>query len=41
VPRYQLLPEQPVEELLVLIELMDRLGFWTCSSADETYHKYM
>ena len=38
---YQLLPEQPLEELLALIELMDRLGFWACYSADETYHKDM
>jgi alkanesulfonate monooxygenase SsuD/methylene tetrahydromethanopterin reductase-like flavin-dependent oxidoreductase (luciferase family) len=38
---YQLLPEQPLDELLDLIELMDRLGFWACYSADETYHKDM
>ena len=38
---YQLLPEQPLDELLGLIELMDRLGFWACYSADETYHKDM
>ena len=38
---YQLLPEQPLHELLGLIELMDRLGFWACYSADETYHKDM
>ena len=38
---YQLLPEQPLDELLHLIELMDRLGFWACYSADETYHKDM
>ena len=35
---YQLLPEQPVDDL---IELMDRLGYWACYSADETYHKDM
>ena len=38
---YQLLPEQPVEELLDLIAFLDRLGFWACYSADETYHKDM
>jgi 5,10-methylenetetrahydromethanopterin reductase len=38
---YQLLPEQPLDELLDLIELIDRLGFWACYSADETYHKDM
>jgi 5,10-methylenetetrahydromethanopterin reductase len=38
---YQLLPEQPVEELLDLIVLLDDLGFWACYSADETYHKDM
>ena len=38
---YQLLPEQPVDELLDLIELLDELGFWACYSADETYHKDM
>jgi 5,10-methylenetetrahydromethanopterin reductase len=38
---YQLLPEQPLDELLDLIELLDRLGFWACYSADETYHKDM
>lgn len=38
---YQLLPEQPVDELLAVIELVDRLGFWACYSADETYHKDM
>jgi 5,10-methylenetetrahydromethanopterin reductase len=38
---YQLLPEQPVEDLLDLIVLLDRLGFWACYSADETYHKDM
>ena len=38
---YQLLPEQPLDELLDLLELMDELGFWACYSADETYHKDM
>jgi len=38
---YQLLPEQPVDELLGLIDLLDELGFWACYSADETYHKDM
>jgi 5,10-methylenetetrahydromethanopterin reductase len=38
---YQLLPEQPVDQLLDLIELLDELGFWACYSADETYHKDM
>jgi 5,10-methylenetetrahydromethanopterin reductase len=38
---YQLLPEQPLDEVLEVIELIDRLGFWACYSADETYHKDM
>jgi 5,10-methylenetetrahydromethanopterin reductase len=38
---YQLLPEQPLDELLDLIELVEELGFWACYSADETYHKDM
>ena len=38
---YQLLPEQPLDEVLEIIELIDRLGFWACYSADETYHKDM
>jgi 5,10-methylenetetrahydromethanopterin reductase len=38
---YQLLPEQPLDELLAILELLDRLGFWACYSADETYHKDM
>src|ERR1051326_1042623 len=38
---YQLLPEQPIDELLAFIELLDELGFWACYSADETYHKDM
>jgi 5,10-methylenetetrahydromethanopterin reductase len=36
---YQLLPEQPLEELLDTLELLDQLGFWACYGADETYHK--
>jgi 5,10-methylenetetrahydromethanopterin reductase len=36
---YQLLPEQPLDELLSTLELLDQLGFWACYSADETYHK--
>lgn len=35
----QLLPEQPAEELLAAIELADRVGYYACYSADETYHK--
>jgi 5,10-methylenetetrahydromethanopterin reductase len=38
---YQLLPEQPLDELLDVIQLIDELGFWACYSADETYHKDM
>jgi 5,10-methylenetetrahydromethanopterin reductase len=38
---YQLLPEQPLEELLATIELLDELGYWACYAADETYHKDM
>jgi 5,10-methylenetetrahydromethanopterin reductase len=38
---YQLLPEQPLDELLETLELLDELGFWACYSADETYHKDM
>ena len=38
---YQLLPEQPLEDLLATLELLDELGFWACYSADETYHKDM
>jgi 5,10-methylenetetrahydromethanopterin reductase len=38
---YQLLPEHPLDELLGTLELLDRLGFWACYSADETYHKDM
>ena len=38
---YQLLPEQPLDELLSTIELLDELGYWACYSADDTYHKDM
>jgi 5,10-methylenetetrahydromethanopterin reductase len=37
----QLLPEQPLTELLDVIVLADQLGFDSCYSADETYHKDM
>ncbi len=36
---FQMLPEQPVRELLDAIELADRLGYHGCYSADEIYHK--
>ena len=37
----QLLPEQPLAELIDVIRLADDLGFRACYSADETYHKDM
>jgi 5,10-methylenetetrahydromethanopterin reductase len=37
----QLLPEQPLGELIEVIRLADELGFRACYSADETYHKDM
>jgi Luciferase-like monooxygenase len=37
----QLLPEQPLGELIEAIRLADELGFRACYSADETYHKDM
>ena len=37
----QLLPEQPLSELIEVIRSADRLGFRACYSADETYHKDM
>jgi 5,10-methylenetetrahydromethanopterin reductase len=37
----QLLPEQPVDELLDVIALADTLGFHGCYGADEIYHKDM
>src|SRR3712207_8168888 len=36
---YEMLPEQPVPTLLEIVELIDKLGFHACYSADETYHK--
>jgi 5,10-methylenetetrahydromethanopterin reductase len=38
---YEMLPEQPVPILLEIVELIDKLGFHACYSADETYHKDM
>ena len=35
----QLLPEQPLAELIDVVRLADELGFRGCYSADETYHK--
>ncbi len=37
----QLLPEQPLAELIEVIRVADELGFRACYSADETYHKDM
>ena len=37
----QLLPEQPLPELIDVIHTADRLGYRACYSADETYHKDM
>src|SRR4249920_1018072 len=37
----QLLPEQPLAELMDVIRTADELGFRACYSADETYHKDM
>ena len=37
----QLLPEQPLAELIDVVRLADDLGFRGCYSADETYHKDM
>ena len=36
---FQLLPEQPANELLNSIRLADALGYYACYSADEIYHK--
>ncbi len=36
---FQMLPEQPVAELLEAIAEADRLGYHACYSADEIYHK--
>ena len=35
----QLIPEQPVEELLQAAQVADELGYYGCYSADEIYHK--
>ena len=37
----QLLPEQPLAELIEVVRLADELGYRGCYSADETYHKDM
>ncbi len=36
---FQMLPGQPVSELLDAIAVADSLGFYACYSADEIYHK--
>jgi len=36
---FQMLPEQPADELLECIQSADELGFYACYSADEIYHK--
>jgi 5,10-methylenetetrahydromethanopterin reductase len=36
---FQLLPEQPMDELLESIRIADELGYHACYSADEIYHK--
>lgn len=36
---FQMLPEQPAQELLEACELADKLGYHACYSADEIYHK--
>jgi 5,10-methylenetetrahydromethanopterin reductase len=35
----QLIPEQPVDELVAAAQAADELGFYACYSADEIYHK--
>jgi 5,10-methylenetetrahydromethanopterin reductase len=37
----ELLPEQPLAELIAVISIADELAFRACYSADETYHKDM
>ena len=37
---FQMLPEQPADELLESIRIADELGFYGCYSADEIYHKH-
>ena len=36
---FQMLPEQPADELLDSIRIADGLGYHGCYSADEIYHK--
>jgi 5,10-methylenetetrahydromethanopterin reductase len=36
---YAMLPDHPVDQLLGAIETADRLGFYGCYAADETFHK--
>ena len=36
---FQLLPEQPMDELLESVRIADELGYYACYSADEIYHK--
>jgi 5,10-methylenetetrahydromethanopterin reductase len=36
---FQMLPEQPADELLGAVALADELGYYGCYSADEIYHK--
>ena len=36
---FEMLPEQPVSELLDAIVVADGLGYYACYSADEIYHK--
>ncbi|HEY7629116.1 MAG TPA: LLM class flavin-dependent oxidoreductase [Thermoleophilaceae bacterium] len=36
---FQMLPEQPAQELLDAVGLADSLGYHACYSADEIYHK--
>jgi 5,10-methylenetetrahydromethanopterin reductase len=36
---FQLLPEQPMDELLESVRIADELGYHACYSADEIYHK--
>ena len=38
---FQMLPEQPVRDLVRAVALADELGFYACYSADEIYHKDM
>jgi 5,10-methylenetetrahydromethanopterin reductase len=38
---FQMLPEQPADELIRAVVLADELGYHACYSADEIYHKDM